>query len=91
MQHLVEEHSAVDPTYVEDFLLTYRTFLKTPQDVADRLLTWFSDPAIRDRVRALVQSCALIQSYLRDSSEISDKERPSVFLCNSLLYVQILL
>ena len=50
MTHLVEEHSSVDPTYVEDFLLTYRTFLKTPDQVAQKLLTWFDDAKIRDRV-----------------------------------------
>lgn len=50
MSHLVEEHSTVDPTYVEDFLLTYRTFLKSPLEVAEKLLTWFNDSEIRDRV-----------------------------------------
>ena len=40
----------MDPTYVEDFLLTYRTFLKSPSHVADQLLTWFNDPKTRDRV-----------------------------------------
>ena len=51
MMHLVEDHSAVDPTYVEDFLLTYRTFLKTPLEVADKLHAWFNDATIRDKVR----------------------------------------
>lgn len=50
MTHLVEQHSAVDPTYVEDFLLTYRTFLRLPTEVADRLLVWFKDQSLRDRV-----------------------------------------
>ena len=50
LQHLVEEHSAVDPTYVEDFLLTYRTVLTSPMDVANKLHNWFSDPKLRDRV-----------------------------------------
>ena len=30
MAQLMEDNSAVDPTYVEDFLLTYRTFLESP-------------------------------------------------------------
>ena len=50
INHLVEQHSAVDPTYVEDFLLTYRAFLKSPLLVAEKLLAWFSDPKLRDRV-----------------------------------------
>ena len=50
MSHLVEEHSSVDPTYVEDFLLTYRTFLKSPIEVAERLTEWFNNPTLRDKV-----------------------------------------
>lgn len=50
MSHLVEEHSPVDPTYVEDFLLTYRTFLKTPLEIAEKLKAWFTDPKLRDKV-----------------------------------------
>ncbi|KAI4890116.1 hypothetical protein NFI96_010759 [Prochilodus magdalenae] len=34
--HLVEEHSVVDPTYIEDFLLTYRTFLSSPMVVGKK-------------------------------------------------------
>lgn len=52
MGHLVEEHSSVDPTYVEDFLLTYRTFLKSPLEITDHLLNWFNDAQHRDRVSA---------------------------------------
>lgn len=49
--HLVEEHSVVDPTYIEDFLLTYRTFLSSPMVVGKKLLEWFHDPSLRDKVR----------------------------------------
>ncbi len=48
--HLVEEHSVVDPTYIEDFLLTYRTFLPSPMVVGKKLLEWFHDPSLRDKV-----------------------------------------
>ncbi|MEQ2167286.1 hypothetical protein GOODEAATRI_002579 [Goodea atripinnis] len=47
--HLVEEHSVVDPTYIEDFLLTYRTFLSSPMVVGKKLLEWFHDPSLRDK------------------------------------------
>lgn len=50
--HLVEEHSVVDPTYIEDFLLTYRTFLSSPMVVGKKLLEWFHDPSLRDKVQA---------------------------------------
>ncbi|KAG8008529.1 Rap guanine nucleotide exchange factor 6 [Nibea albiflora] len=41
IMHLVEEPSVVDPTYIEDFLLTYRTFLSNPMEVGKKLLEWF--------------------------------------------------
>ena len=72
MSHLVEEHSAVDPTYVEDFLLTYRTFLKSPIEVADKLLKWFTDSQLRDRVssykfciRFIVKFCLSCMFYVQ--------------------------
>jgi len=48
--HLIEEHSIVDPTYIEDFLLTYRTFLPSPLDVGIKLLEWFKIDNLRDKV-----------------------------------------
>ncbi|XP_046698859.1 rap guanine nucleotide exchange factor 2 isoform X3 [Silurus meridionalis] len=54
IQHLVEDHSVVDPTYIEDFLLTYRTFLSSPLFVGQRLLDWFNDPSLRDKVTRVV-------------------------------------
>ncbi|XP_071599175.1 rap guanine nucleotide exchange factor 2 isoform X14 [Heliangelus exortis] len=52
--HLVEEHSVVDPTFIEDFLLTYRTFLSSPMEVGKKLLEWFDDPSLRDKVTRVV-------------------------------------
>nr|XP_006814043.1 PREDICTED: rap guanine nucleotide exchange factor 6-like [Saccoglossus kowalevskii] len=49
MQHLIEDHSSVDPCYVEDFLMTYRTFLKSALEVTTNLLNWFRNSSIRDR------------------------------------------
>ncbi|XP_035313301.1 rap guanine nucleotide exchange factor 2 isoform X1 [Cricetulus griseus] len=49
--HLVEEHSVVDPTFIEDFLLTYRTFLSSPMEVGKKLLEWFNDPSLRDKMK----------------------------------------
>lgn len=52
--HLVEEHSVVDPTFIEDFLLTYRTFLSSPMEVGKKLLEWFNDPSLRDKVKVYI-------------------------------------
>ncbi|XP_056630521.1 rap guanine nucleotide exchange factor 6 isoform X2 [Diorhabda sublineata] len=54
MQQLIEENSVTDPTYVEDFLLTHRVFIKSPLYVANQLLDWFKDPDVRDRVTRVV-------------------------------------
>ena len=52
--HLVEDHSVIDPTYVEDFLLTYKTFLDKPREICGQLLNWFSESALRDKVSKLL-------------------------------------
>ncbi|CAJ1063453.1 rap guanine nucleotide exchange factor 6 isoform X8 [Xyrichtys novacula] len=54
IMHLVEEPSVVDPTYIEDFLLTYRTFLSNPMDVGRKLLDWFQVDTLRDTVTRIV-------------------------------------
>ncbi|XP_050430519.1 rap guanine nucleotide exchange factor 6 isoform X2 [Adelges cooleyi] len=54
MLQLIEENSVIDPTYVEDFLLTHRTFIKNSMEVADQLLNWFNEPSARDRVTRVV-------------------------------------
>ncbi|KAG9339805.1 hypothetical protein JZ751_022472 [Albula glossodonta] len=54
IMHLVEEHSVVDPTYIEDFLMTYRTFLSSPMEVGKKLLEWFQVDSLRDKVTRVV-------------------------------------
>lgn len=62
LQQLVEENSMTDPTYVEDFLLTHRIFIKNPQEVTAKLLHWFDleqldthkTQELRDRVTRVV-------------------------------------
>ena len=51
LQHLVEE--SVDDTFHKDFLLTYRTFLKDPLPLIDKLKeAWQSGlPDQRERVK----------------------------------------
>ncbi|XP_026823676.1 rap guanine nucleotide exchange factor 2 isoform X6 [Ooceraea biroi] len=54
MLQLIEENSITDPTYVEDFLLTHRTFIESPLLVAGQLLEWFDQAQVRDRVARVV-------------------------------------
>lgn len=54
MLQLIEENSQTDPTYVEDFLLTHRTFIPSPLHVAEQLLDWFKESLVRDRVARVV-------------------------------------
>ncbi|KAM9311579.1 rap guanine nucleotide exchange factor 6-like [Gastrophryne carolinensis] len=54
IMHLIEEHSIVDPTYIEDFLLTFRTFLSSPVEVGNKLLEWFQQERLRDKVTRIV-------------------------------------
>ncbi|XP_076368750.1 rap guanine nucleotide exchange factor 2-like isoform X3 [Tachypleus tridentatus] len=49
MAQLVEENS-LDPSYVEDFLLTQRTFISSPLTVGNNLLKWFKNHQLRDKV-----------------------------------------
>lgn len=66
MVQLIEENSMTDPTYVEDFLLTHRTFIPCSQNVMRQLLQWFENEStmpsqttaspvqIRDRVTRVI-------------------------------------
>lgn len=54
MLQLIEENSITDPTYIEDFLLTHRTFIDSPLLVASQLLEWFDQAQVRDRVARVV-------------------------------------
>ena len=61
--HLIEEHSIVDPTYIEDFLLTYRTFLASPLDVGTKLLEWFKIDSLRDKV-GIIKGMKVILTFI---------------------------
>jgi hypothetical protein len=51
LAHLIEERdTSIDPYYVEDFLLVYRTFIDTGMIVFEKLLHWFAEPTNRDKV-----------------------------------------
>lgn len=79
--HLVEEPSVVDPTYIEDFLLTYRTFLSNPMEVGRKLLDWFQVDSLRDTVSLrgfgpdAASACSIV------SKEKVRARAPFVFCC----------
>lgn len=50
MGQLMEDNSDMDPTFTEDFLLTYRTFLDSPVIIMKQLLKWFEESHLRDKV-----------------------------------------
>ena len=66
VSHLVEDHSASETSYVEDFLLTYRTFIKDPTYVSEKLEKWFNDQSstcMRDRIVRVV-FCWVANHYI---------------------------
>lgn len=51
MLHLIAENIISDQTYVEDFLLTHRTFMDSQYEVAKQLLEWFRSDVINDDLK----------------------------------------
>ena len=50
---LIEQLKEADETgdmYIQDFLLTYRTFVSSTSDITSRLLEWFGDRECIDKV-----------------------------------------
>ena len=65
MIHLIEENSINDPTYVEDFLLTHRTFIESQISVANQLLEWFRSKEIVDILKpAICEVSSAAPSYI---------------------------
>ncbi|XP_068704769.1 rap guanine nucleotide exchange factor 6-like isoform X1 [Montipora foliosa] len=50
ISHVIADHSAIDPTFVEDLLLTYKTFLDRSSEICSQLLNWFLERRFRDKV-----------------------------------------
>ena len=50
MHHMLEEN-ALDTTFIEDFLLTYRAFSNEPLRICKKLLEWFDNEIFRSKVR----------------------------------------
>jgi len=56
IEQLKFDSDGVD-TYMEDFLLTYRAFVKTTRDITSRLLAWCDDYSLRDKVSSSSYLC----------------------------------
>ena len=54
VSHVIADHSAIDPTFVEDLLLTYKTFWDRSTEICSQLLNWFLERRFRDKVSPLV-------------------------------------
>lgn len=50
LDHLMEDHSVIDPTYVEDFLLTFVVFFNKAHEIIKKLIKWFDRPQLQDKV-----------------------------------------
>lgn len=48
------DENLLDPGYIEDFLLTHRTFMESPTEITRQMLDWFQDEKWRDRVIRVV-------------------------------------
>ena len=64
LDHLMEDHSTIDPTYVEDYLLTYVIFHKKPHELAAKLLKWFDRGQLKDKVRLSAPIHVLLKSLI---------------------------
>uniref|UniRef100_A0AAF5PIC5 RasGEF domain-containing protein n=4 Tax=Wuchereria bancrofti TaxID=6293 RepID=A0AAF5PIC5_WUCBA len=55
IEHLVEERdTAVDAHYIEDFLLMYRVFINDPTMIFEKLMHWFAESNLRDKIARIV-------------------------------------
>lgn len=60
LTQLIEDNTN-DITYVEDFLLAYRTFIDDSKTIADKLLVWFDEEKYRAKVSAPV--CTILDCF----------------------------
>ena len=54
LTNLLEHESKADRFFIEDFLLTSRIFLNNMGAIGDELLSWFEQPAYREKVTRVV-------------------------------------
>uniref|UniRef100_A0A7E4ZSZ7 Rap guanine nucleotide exchange factor 2 n=1 Tax=Panagrellus redivivus TaxID=6233 RepID=A0A7E4ZSZ7_PANRE len=55
VQHLIDDiDTTIDAHFVEDFLLMYRVFMSNPMVIMERMLSWFKDATLRDKVARIL-------------------------------------
>ncbi|EDV22497.1 uncharacterized protein TRIADDRAFT_59148 [Trichoplax adhaerens] len=54
LEHLIADHSCLEETYIEDYLLTYRTFNQEASGIFSNLFEWFKDKTLHDKVVKIV-------------------------------------
>ena len=82
LSQLIDENANADPTYVEDFLLTHRTFMKSSLEVAERLLDWFHEGHLCDRVTRVLLLWVRMRVYflLAVCKNASDDANSAIFV-----------
>ncbi|VDK52462.1 unnamed protein product [Anisakis simplex] len=55
IEHLIDERDCgVDVNYADDFLLMHRVFIHDPTMIFEKLMHWFAEATLRDRVARIV-------------------------------------
>lgn len=61
-----DTNALIDPTYIDDFLLTYRTFIESPIIVSDKLLAWFLNNSFEIKQKVYRIVLLWIQNHFND-------------------------
>lgn len=81
IEHLVEERdTAVDAHYIEDFLLMYRVFISDPTMIFEKLMHWFAESNLRDKVTYIRVLFTFSSSNIRWDSALFSAKSIWVFM-----------
>ena len=61
-----DSNALIDPTYIDDFLLTYRTFIESPVIISDKLLAWFLNNSLEIKHKVYRIVLLWIQNHFND-------------------------
>jgi Rap guanine nucleotide exchange factor 2 len=64
--HQLLEPNSIDPTFTEDFLLTYRTFISDPKQVSGQLIKWFDCGAVLEKSVAISVMSLWVSEHFAD-------------------------
>jgi hypothetical protein len=66
-----DAYSIIDPTYIQDFLLTYRVFIDNPTYISSKLFEWFKQGMVVMSVSHLAQHHSFHSSRSSSSSSLN--------------------